>query len=169
MFYCVGCCVYRDSLKTKFMTSGAKRLIVFENNVAPALNPTLNLNDCVNKSKWEIKTHLLKEPCHFSLLLQDFQLFNRDSFFRGCKPKSSILYQVSCRASLLAQESHTYGAGYVMQTSKCISFQIMHYGESVLCPLFSHLCKTLLAVILEVFGVDIDVILVDSVRLGKLR
>lgn len=43
------------------------------------------------------------------------------------------------------------------------------YGKSVLSILFTHLCKTLLAVILEVFGVDIDVILVDSVRLGKLR
>ncbi len=32
-----------------------------------------------------------------------------------------------------------------------------------------HLCEALLAVILEVFGVDVDVILVDSVRLGKPR
>lgn len=31
-----------------------------------------------------------------------------------------------------------------------------------------HLCKALLTVILKMFRVDIDVILVDSVRLGKL-
>lgn len=28
-------------------------------------------------------------------------------------------------------ENHTYGSSYVMQTSKCLILQIMHYGKSL--------------------------------------
>lgn len=43
---------------------------------------------------------------------------------------SAMLYQVSY--CLLDQKSCTYRACYVIQTPKCISLQIMHYGKSVL-------------------------------------
>ncbi len=33
------------------------------------------------------------------------------------------------KASLLCQKIYIYGAGYVMQTSKCINLQIMHYDK----------------------------------------
>ncbi len=39
------------------------------------LNPTLNLRDSVRIRKHELKTHLLKQPWHFSLLLQGLELF----------------------------------------------------------------------------------------------
>ncbi len=38
---------------------------------------------------------------------------------------------LDCRG-LLDQKSHTFKAGYVMQKSKCIRLQIMHYGKIVL-------------------------------------
>ncbi len=41
--------------------SGSKRLIMFENNVSPTLNPILNLKS-INRSKQEIKAHSLKHP-----------------------------------------------------------------------------------------------------------
>ncbi len=45
---------------------------------------------------------------------------------------SALLYLVGYQASLLCQKSHTYAAGYVMQTLNYISLQIMHYGKQVL-------------------------------------
>ncbi len=47
---------------------------------------------------------------------------------RGLHIKSTKLYQVRYWASLLHQKSHTYEPSNVMQTSKCISLQIMQYG-----------------------------------------
>ncbi len=50
---------------------------------------------------------------------QVFEVFYQ--YFMFCWTQalsSSVLHQVSHRASLL---SHTYGAGYVMQTSKSVS------------------------------------------------
>lgn len=50
MFY-VGC-TYHGSSEMKCSVSGTARLMIaFENNVAPKLNPTLNLTDSVNKSQ----------------------------------------------------------------------------------------------------------------------
>ncbi len=49
----------------------------------------------------------------------------------NCSTVQVMLYQVSYGASLLCQKSHTYGTGYVTQTSKCISLQILHYGKSL--------------------------------------
>ncbi len=43
----------------------------------------------------------------------------------------SIVFVLDCRG-LLDQKSHTFKAGYVMQKSKCIRLQIMHYGKIVL-------------------------------------
>ncbi len=40
-----------------------------------------------------------------------------------------MVYQVSYQASLQWQISYTYGAGDVMQMSKFVSLQIMHYGK----------------------------------------
>ncbi len=37
----------------------------------------------------------------------------------------AVMHQGSYRASLLHQKSHTCGAGYMMQMSKCIRLQIM--------------------------------------------
>ncbi len=52
------------------------------------LNLTLKLTDGVNKSKREIKTHLLKQQCHFILLLQVFELFYRDSCLMDSYPSA---------------------------------------------------------------------------------
>ncbi len=51
---------------------------------------------------------------------------------RAPRIASSMLYRVCYRASLLHQKSHAYGAGYVMQISKCICLQIMCYCKRVL-------------------------------------
>ncbi len=40
-----------------------------------SLKGTLDLTDSDNKSTCDLKTHLLKGPCHFSLPIQDFELF----------------------------------------------------------------------------------------------
>lgn len=83
--------------------SSAKRLIAIEMNILPTLNPTLNITKIVNKSKCEVKAHLLKQPHQCSLLLQVFDLLTL---------ASQDLYlstlQVSLQASLLCQKSHTY-------------------------------------------------------------
>ncbi len=39
------------------------------------LYPTLNLTDTVKKCIHEIKTHLLKPPCHFTFIIQGSELF----------------------------------------------------------------------------------------------
>lgn len=106
---------YGGSLETKYLVSVV---------IKATLNPILNLTNSVNKTNGRLKHILLKQPFRFSLLLQVFELFYRDL--------SVMLYQVSYRVSLLCQQSHGYEAGYVMQTSKCISLQIIHYGKSVL-------------------------------------
>lgn len=51
----------------KCPVSGAKMLTAIKNDVTPALNPSLNLTDSVNKSTHEIKSHLMKKSCCFSL------------------------------------------------------------------------------------------------------
>ncbi len=53
-------------------------------------------------------------------------------FRNSVKLTTAMLYRVHYRAGLLHQKSHTYGADYVMQKSKCLSLQIMHYCKSVL-------------------------------------
>ncbi len=51
---------------------------------------------------------------------------SRDSY------TSAMLYQVGFQASLLCQESHIYGADYVMQTSNCIANYFTHDNKSLL-------------------------------------
>ncbi len=98
-------------------------------------NPgSLEKHACGDTSaKWNVQW-VLKQPCHFSLLL--FELFYHDLFHgthtRGLYIASSVLYRVCYWASLLHQKSNTYGAGYVMQMLKCVSLLIMHYSKSVL-------------------------------------
>ncbi len=58
-------------------------------------------------------------------MLFDFQVF--ELFWYKCNA-----VQVCYQASLLCQKSHTNGIGYVMQTSKYIILQIMHYGKNIL-------------------------------------
>ncbi len=50
-----------DTFKVKCPVSGAKRLITFENK----LPPMLNLTNSVNKCKYEIQMHMLKQPWSF--------------------------------------------------------------------------------------------------------
>lgn len=51
------------------LVSSAKGLmIVYEINITPTLNQTNNVSK--SKSKRETKKHLLKQPCHFSLISQ---------------------------------------------------------------------------------------------------
>ncbi len=54
IFFNTGYCTYHGSSEMKCPMSRAKKL----NNIPPALNPTLNLSDSVNKTKFEIKTNL---------------------------------------------------------------------------------------------------------------
>jgi len=63
----------------------------------------------LTKAKRKIKTHLLKQPFHFNRSFWGSQVY----FVRKA----------------------TYGAGYVLQMSKCISLQMMHYGKNVLLSL----------------------------------
>jgi len=56
------------------MFGDAKRLML---DIPPRLNMTLKLTDSVNKNKCETKTHLVKQPCHFSLFLQAFEVCYR--------------------------------------------------------------------------------------------
>jgi len=51
------------------MFGDAKRLML---DIPPRLN--MKLTDSVNKNKCETKTHSLKQPCHFSLFLQAFEI-----------------------------------------------------------------------------------------------
>ncbi len=55
------------------------------------VNPTLNQNDSVNKSKCEIKMLLFKQKYNFSLPKQVFEVFYHNSCFAGLK-----LSQVQC-------------------------------------------------------------------------
>ncbi len=57
---------------------------------------------------------------------------------------SAVLYRVRYRASLLYQEIHTYGAGYVMQTPTYISLHIICFGKSILRSLISIVQETAL-------------------------
>ncbi len=50
------------------LVSVTKRLMPFENIASHTLNLTLNLTDMLTKRQREIKAHLLKQPCCFSLL-----------------------------------------------------------------------------------------------------
>ncbi len=97
---------YHGSLEIKCSVSDAKSLML-----TYTLNLTLNLNNIVNKSKCEIKTYLLKQPYHFVLLLQVFELLYR-VFHRICTHMlyivGAVLYRVRKRASLPSQKSHTY-------------------------------------------------------------
>ncbi len=36
------------------------------------------------------------------------------------------------QSKLITSKKHTYGAGYVIQTTKCVSLQMLRYGKSVL-------------------------------------
>lgn len=97
-----------------------------------------------NKSKCEIKTeikNLLKEPCHFSLILQVLNPFI--SCFTGLFPNvpHCTCYAVTSWATkkVLHQKVHTCGAGYV---TKCISLQIMtNTNKSVLKSGRTELCQ----------------------------
>lgn len=80
----------------------------------------LNLNSSVNKSKHEIQTHLLKQPCNFRLLPQVFEL----SYFMG-----QGQWQVQC-CTMWAIEQVYYVRNAInienvmMPTSKWVSLQI---------------------------------------------
>jgi len=77
-----------------------------------------------NEGKHEIKLHLPKQLCHFCFFLQVFRLFYHYSCFTGleCFKCAWITEQ--------DQKSHTHVAGYVLQMSKCISLQIMHFAKN---------------------------------------
>ncbi len=62
------------------------------------------------------------QTCYLCLAFHVFELFDTNA----------MLYQVCYWASLLCQKSHTNGIGYMMQTSKFIILQIMHYGKNIL-------------------------------------
>ncbi len=83
---------------------------MFETKVSPTLNPTVNLTDSFNKSKCQIKTYLMNESCHSSLLLKVLEIFfPLVKYQSGTKiptrtVESTMLYQVSYQASLLHQK-----------------------------------------------------------------
>ncbi len=55
-----------------------------------------------------VKMHLLKQPWHFSFLIQDYKLFCGVSWFIFHRTCIYVLYQVSYWASLPCQKNHTY-------------------------------------------------------------
>ncbi len=71
--------------------------------------------------------HSPKQPCHFRLLLQVFQLFIT-VFHSTCK-YIAVPGELS---SKFTTSKKPYEADKMMQTSKCISWQIMHYDKSVI-------------------------------------
>ncbi len=76
--------------------------------------------------------HSQKHSCCFSLLLQVFELFYYDLRFTELTDWAILSYIStldSCNAvpgdlpsKFTMSEKHTYGAGYVMQMSKCMIY-----------------------------------------------
>jgi len=76
--------------------------IAFENRVAPILN----LIDSFNNSIREMKLHLLKQPCHFILLLNVFELYycftghRKSNAVPGERPSQFITFKKPIWSSL---------------------------------------------------------------------
>ncbi len=138
-FYYASSCTYCGRSEIKCTVSGVKRLMLscvwkwHTAYIKPYAKPIPYSKK--KKSKHEINTNLLQKPCHFCILLASkwvwaplFWLLFHGTGTRALHTASKALYQVHYQASLLYHKSHTYGAGYVMQMSKCISLPILHYG-----------------------------------------
>lgn len=74
-------CFIKSAIQT-----GVKRVIfnpvknydcvqVFDDFVASVLQYSYPKPECFNKCSWHKKIHLLKQPCHFTLLPQNFEVF----------------------------------------------------------------------------------------------
>ncbi len=102
-------------------------LLPLKNIVRPTLNLSLNLTDSVNKSKCRIKINLLEPECHFSLLLQVFELFH-DQWDSTLHITSNAV-PGALPSKFTMSEIHN-----VMQMSECIEvitqYFIIHYDKS---------------------------------------
>ncbi len=103
-------------------------------------NPTLNLISGV-KRKSEINTYFLQQLCHFCLFLWVYYLFYIDSYFTD-RTLECCTSQVKAvpggLQSKFTMSEKPYGAGYVIQASKCISTMMTGKQKRkslIICPM----------------------------------
>ncbi len=97
--------------------------------ICPTPNPTLNLPDCVNKCKTDIKMYLLMQPCHFIFLICRFELLCWPVITQDSNRSSSPPKYVSMLRELPNKRTFYENP---MLTFKSHSFQISQLFDIVL-------------------------------------